>query len=117
MELALILPILLILFMGIVEFGRIFHNYLIITNASREGARFAIVGKSDIEISNRVLSVSPSLNNANLGTSIIPAEGERKTGTLTTVEVNYSLPLIFPLFDVFAPNPLPLTSKTTMQIE
>lgn len=41
-EFALILPILLLLLFGIIEFGIIFFNKAVITNASREGARFGI---------------------------------------------------------------------------
>ncbi len=116
-ELALILPVLLILFMGVIEFGRIFHNYLIITNASREGARIAILGKSDQEINNRISSVSFGLSEENLQTQITPSPEQRKTGILTTVEVRYNLSLLFPLFSSICPDPLTLTSKTTMQIE
>ena len=42
-EFALILPIILILLLGIVEFGLILYNQHVITNASREGARYGIV--------------------------------------------------------------------------
>ena len=38
-EAALILPVLLLLFMGIVEFGRMLMIQQVITNAAREGAR------------------------------------------------------------------------------
>jgi hypothetical protein len=40
-EMALILPILLLLVVGIVDLGRAFNNHVIITNAAREGARYA----------------------------------------------------------------------------
>ena len=42
-ELALILPILILLIFGIVEFGIAFNNYITITHAAREGARLAAV--------------------------------------------------------------------------
>ncbi|MFW6136197.1 MAG: TadE/TadG family type IV pilus assembly protein, partial [Chloroflexota bacterium] len=38
-ELALVLFILLLILAGIVDFGRVFNHYVVITNASREGAR------------------------------------------------------------------------------
>ena len=41
-EFALVLPLLLILFAGITEFGIAYYNKQVITNASREGARFGI---------------------------------------------------------------------------
>jgi Flp pilus assembly protein TadG len=40
-ELALILPLLALMVMGIVDLGRAFHDYVVITNASRVGARYA----------------------------------------------------------------------------
>jgi hypothetical protein len=40
-EMALVLPLLLLLLAGIIDFGRAYNNYIIITNAAREGARFA----------------------------------------------------------------------------
>ena len=42
-EMALVLPILLILIGGIVDFGWLFYNQLSLTNAAREGARYAAI--------------------------------------------------------------------------
>ena len=42
-EFALILPLLLCVLFGIVEFGLLMYNKAVITNASREGARAGIV--------------------------------------------------------------------------
>lgn len=40
-ELALMLPLLLLMLAGIADLGRAFHDYIIITNVAREGARYA----------------------------------------------------------------------------
>lgn len=48
-EFALILPLLLVLLFGIVEFSIIMYDKAMITNASREGARQGIVFRSDSE--------------------------------------------------------------------
>ncbi len=42
-EVVLLLPLLLVVLFLIFEFGRVFGSWLIITNAAREGARFAVV--------------------------------------------------------------------------
>jgi Flp pilus assembly protein TadG len=42
-EMALVLPLLLILVFGVIEFGVFLYNQAVITNASREGARAGIV--------------------------------------------------------------------------
>lgn len=44
-EFALLLPFLAVFIFGTIEFGLLLYNQQVITNASREGARAAIVGK------------------------------------------------------------------------
>ena len=46
-ELAIILPILLVVLFGIIEFGFILYDKALITNASREGARAGIVFRAN----------------------------------------------------------------------
>jgi len=46
-EFALILPILLLLIFGIIEFARAFQAYLSIVNAARFGVRYAVTGEYD----------------------------------------------------------------------
>jgi len=41
-EFAIVLPLLLVLFAGITEFGLAYYNKQVLTNASREGARYGI---------------------------------------------------------------------------
>jgi Flp pilus assembly protein TadG len=50
-EFSLTLPLLLLIVLGIIEFGLVFREYEIITNAAREGARIAILpsyGSADV---------------------------------------------------------------------
>ena len=42
-ELALVLPILLLVFAAIVDFALMFQRFLVVSNAAREGARFAVL--------------------------------------------------------------------------
>lgn len=46
-EFAIVLPLLIILVFGIIEFGFIIYDKAMITNASREGARLGIVFRVD----------------------------------------------------------------------
>jgi Flp pilus assembly protein TadG len=48
-ELALVLPILLLLIAGIAEFGMLFQSYEVTTNAVREGARLAVLPGGDAD--------------------------------------------------------------------
>jgi Flp pilus assembly protein TadG len=59
-EFALVAPILIVLMLGIVEFAWFAKNQLSVSNAAREGARIASLGKSKNEIRERVRnSASP----------------------------------------------------------
>ena len=42
-EFAIVVPLLLLLLFGIIEFSLLLYNKAMLTNASREGARFGIV--------------------------------------------------------------------------
>jgi Flp pilus assembly protein TadG len=46
-EFAIILPLLLLLVFGAVDLGRLFHAYITISNAAREGARYGIIYPED----------------------------------------------------------------------
>jgi Flp pilus assembly protein TadG len=54
-EFALVLPMLLLVVLGIAEFGFIFQRYEVVTNAAREGARMAVLpGYVDADVIARV---------------------------------------------------------------
>lgn len=50
LEFALVVPVLLLLIFGIIEFGLAFQAQLALTHGAREGARLAAVGKFDAAI-------------------------------------------------------------------
>jgi hypothetical protein len=54
-EFAISLPVLLLIGLGIFDFGFLFQRYLVVTNAAREGARIAVLpGYTDPDVINRV---------------------------------------------------------------
>jgi len=116
-ELALALPILIFLVMGIIECGRIFNSYLVITNASREGARAGITGDSDTEIRARVKDAATTLALTDSDITITPEQSLRSRGVPLTVKINYSVTLFTPVLSAIIPNPFPLSSSTTMRVE
>lgn len=116
-EMALVLPILLMLIMGMIEFGRIFNAYLIVTNASREGARIAVVGGTDADINNSVINTTNTLKQEDLSISITPDELSRNRGTQVSVTVHYNLEMICPIISGIIPNPFPIKSATVMRME
>jgi Flp pilus assembly protein TadG len=54
-EFALVFPTLLIVMLGIIDFGFLFQRYEVVTNAAREGARISILpGYADADVTARV---------------------------------------------------------------
>jgi Flp pilus assembly protein TadG len=121
-EFAVILPILLILIMGIIDFGWLFYNQLALNNSCREGARFAVVntGKQNRAelIENRVNSVTPpqlledleiTLTWSNL---VQPLQGD------ITVKLDTQIVVLTPVLGIFSENQKrSLTAEVTMKVE
>jgi hypothetical protein len=57
-EFAIVVPLLMLLLMGIMEFGMILHDYLSISQGAREGVREAAVGSPQGKVRNRVMRAS-----------------------------------------------------------
>jgi len=115
-EFALVLPVFILLLMGIMEFGLIFHQYLVVTAASREGARAAAVGGTDAEVEVVAAIAAASVDKGLLQTTVTPAT--RVKGTSVTVSVTNPVTISTPLIAVIFPaNPLPVTGTTVMRME
>jgi len=55
LEAAITVPIILLICVGIFEFGRAYQTWQVLTNAAREGARAAIItGSTDTDVTTRV---------------------------------------------------------------
>jgi len=116
-EFALVLPILLILLLGIFEFGNIFFSYLVIQNASRDAARYGTVAATDLEMEQVIMRKTDVLKEDNITVTITPVESARTRGNEINVLIDYDVPLLAPLWNNFLPNPFPITAKTVMRIE
>ena len=97
LETALTLPLLLLVSVGIFEFGRAYQTWQVLTNAAREGARLAVLpnpvaGAVDARV--RSYLTSGQLGNAASATIIVnPAAtvaiGGGATASASLVTVNY----------------------------
>lgn len=88
-EFALVVPILLLLLVGIIEFGRLWMIMNVLTGAAREGVRVAAVTAPDED---RVRNtVQNYLISANLSGSTITVAGPNASSEVTvTVQLNYN---------------------------
>lgn len=117
-ELALLLPVILLLLFGIAEFGRAFNAYITLENAVREGARLGITGATDSDILARVKNVAVTLDESRLRVEIIPPEGSRRRGDSLIVRASYDFPLLVPIIrQLLSSQPLILEAEVVMRVE
>lgn len=126
-EFAIVLPLLLILLFGIIEFSLILYNKAMLTNASREGARAGIVASSprvpDSEIRRIVKNycknylITFGSDTLEDGDIVISRAGNN-FGDDLTVTVNYRYDfLVLPKFITNAIGPINLVAQTVMKLE
>ena len=113
-EFALILPLLLMVVCAILQFGLVFHAYLTVNEAAREGARLAAVGGTDTAIEARVKEVAPALKPDSLTITINP-KPIRVAETMVTVTVSTPPPASLPFMDAFLP--ASLQGRVAMRVE
>jgi Flp pilus assembly protein TadG len=117
-EMAIIVPILVLLLAAIFDIGRVMHDALTITYAAREGARAAAVGKDDANILARIYAASPSIDPSTMAVDIVPAtQAARQPDQQVTVTINHDVTITTPLISAIVPNPFPLTATAVMRVE
>ncbi len=101
-EFTMILPIFLVLMFGLVDFGRAFYTWLLVTNAAREGARVAAVQADYATVQDRIYdsfcSNYPSdcsLDPGKLGITPDNIQGSR--GSAVSIDLAYDFEFVTPL--------------------
>lgn len=115
-ELALVLPVLVLLLVGLVQVGAALSAYLTLQTAAYEGARLAITGASDQAIVQRVDAVAGDISSQSLTVLVSPAP-PRTANTDVTVSVSYPMPVLFGEVAALWGTSIPMTASTTMQME
>lgn len=91
-ETAITIPIVLLICVGIFEFGRAYQTWQVLTNASREGARIAVIaGTTDQQIINAVHAYLQSgrLTNPNSAQVLLDRNVAMAVGNGSQITVNY----------------------------
>ena len=130
LEMALTLPLLLLVCVGILEFGRAYQTWQVLTNAVREGARVAVLpGVDDAAVTTRVQSymTSGQLPSASLATIAIDRNQSISigAGTATASQVTVNYPFEFMVLEPIArlvtgtagSNALTMAASATMRNE
>jgi Flp pilus assembly protein TadG len=94
-ELALVSPVVLVLLGGILDFGFLFNNYTVVTNAAREGARMAALpGSAEADVKERVNKYiqAAGLTLSGVSTTVQPVAVVAGGSTVNAIKVQVSYP-------------------------
>jgi len=109
-ELALVLPVLLLILVGVVDLGRAFQSYLVITNAAREGARQAAQNAFDTNAI-RETALQETRNAGIADSAVVVSVVPGSSGSPVRVSVQYDFALLSGVLPV---NSVPLSSTVEM---
>lgn len=117
LEVALVLPIILLLFCGIVDFGRILQASTHLNMVSQEAVRLAGLGSRDSEIISFVNNEVILKDKETIVVTITPQDSYRESGDYVTLKISYPVNYITPLMNVFLPSPYVVNTQSTIRVE
>lgn len=109
-EFAILLPVMMLVIGGIVDFGRAFFTQIELTNAAREGARAAIVGADG-----QARATAAAVGLANFSATVPACTGPDTDVTATTRVTNFDWIVLRPMMGLFPGGSaaLPTTLQST----
>jgi Flp pilus assembly protein TadG len=129
LEAAITVPIILLISVGIFEFGRAYQTWQVLTNASREGARLAVIdGSTDAQVRTTVNNYLTSGGLVALSSTNIAIDRKAPltaSSTASRIQVNYPFQFMVlnPVVRLIAPTdtktgaPITMTAATLMRNE
>jgi Flp pilus assembly protein TadG len=92
-EFALVLPVLLLVVFGLIDFGRALNAQITLTQAARVGARMAALGESNV--ASQTQAAATGLSGVTVTVTACPADSGPSSDA--TVEVSYPFTFITPI--------------------
>jgi Flp pilus assembly protein TadG len=120
-EAAITIPIILLISVGIFEFGRAYQTWQVLTNAAREGARLAVInGSTDADVTTRVRNYMQAGSLDNYSTATVTIQRTvALTGSDTASKIQINYPFQFmvlnPVVRLVAPSDTTTGAPITMQ--
>jgi Flp pilus assembly protein TadG len=114
-ELAVLLPLLLLILIGTMEFGRVFNVQNSLSQAAREGARHAAINynKSTLDVEGTAIAAAPSLNG--LAMTVTDNASACTSGADVEVTASVNLPSLSGFLDAGGLFPMTLTGVGVMR--
>lgn len=108
-EFALVLPILIVLLCGIIDFGRAYNAQITLSHAAREAARVWALGGTEAETNDRAQAAATGLSGVTASTTTCTF------GQPTTVTVRANFGFATPLIADLAPGLTSLSAEGVMR--
>ncbi|MDI3211500.1 TadE/TadG family type IV pilus assembly protein [Arthrobacter sp. AL12] len=90
-EFALLVPVLVMLLLGVMEFGRAYNAQVTLSSAAREGVRVMAIGNNTAATRNAVKNAATGLQPTLTDGNITIAPTSCAAGVQTTVKITYTL--------------------------
>lgn len=124
-EMALVLPLLLLLIAGIIDFGLLFQRYLVLTNAAREGARIAVLpGYSTTDAKARVqnyvqVGLNKTIDANSVSVTLVDIGPDKGVRVGVSMDYNYIIlgPVAALISDSSSFTKVTLTGVSVMRLE
>ncbi|MDQ0256986.1 hypothetical protein J2S74_004431 [Evansella vedderi] len=126
-EMALVIPLLILLVVGIFDIGRILYTYSELHFTTQETVRLGAFGRSNNEITDFAERNFKSGNSIDLiveictfkvnGENKVCSPDSLKSGDYVNVKLQYPVKTLVPFFNSIFQDPILLTSDSTIRIE
>jgi Flp pilus assembly protein TadG len=116
-ETALILPVLLLLLVGILDFGRMMYSYAHLHMAAQETVRMGGLGKTDAEITAFARDYVQLKEDGQLSINITPGDSGRDSGDYVTVKLQYPFHFFTPFISSLFSSSLSIKAESTIRVE
>jgi Flp pilus assembly protein TadG len=121
-ELAIAIPILLLVLCGIIDFGWIFSNKMIITYCSRESARYGTVNATSMnagsQVAQRAIDVAPDYVKDHLEVTVTFTDIYDVRSGDVEVEIHYTVRALTPITGIFFDSQsVELIARSIMKVE
>lgn len=116
-EMALLIPVLILILVAIIDFGRVLYSYSHLHMATQETVRLGGLGRSDAEMVGFARDYIHIGDPSQLHVVITPADENRESGDYVTVTLSYPLELNTPILSSFLPSPVNIETSSTIRVE
>lgn len=117
LEMALLLPLLLLLLIGIFDLGRVLYTQMHLHLATQETVRMGSLGASDSEMIDFAKDYVHIGDVSVLEVDVTPTEAYRVPGEYMTVSLQYPIEFFTPFVSNLIPTSFKMTANSTIRIE